>query len=105
MKIVISFRAFCILMLDQSVDLPSSGEIQTLPATSSEPADFIFLWYARSSASSSMDANGKAALYMPVALTYPSVLRRWKNDRQSPSLNCQRFRCGRLTIKKYDSGH
>lgn len=55
-----------------SGDVPWSGWIHTLPATSSLDVVGNALMYAFSAASSSADAQGKAALNMPVALTKPS---------------------------------
>lgn len=51
------------------IDKPSSGAIQTLPAISSEPEDGKVFWYLRSASSSNNEAQGNAALNMPVALT------------------------------------
>lgn len=61
---------------DVSMDLPNSGLIHTLPATSSWLVCSRDFKYSLSDFSSSTLAHGKAILNIPVALTKPSLLLR-----------------------------
>lgn len=63
--------------------LPNSGEIHTLPATSSWLVYSRDLRYSRSIFSSSAFAQGNAILNIPVALTKPSLLLRYWSVRTS----------------------
>jgi hypothetical protein len=63
------------------------GGIHTLPAVSSELVVSSFLMYFRSISSSAASAYGKVALNIPVALIYPSSLRRIRKYDAGEGLN------------------